>query len=173
MSELDKELETVEVGPSPEAAVEDIAPATDPLPEQAHFDEASAALDVYKQQMKLFMEALDAFPGSRRQLERSWANAALSPLNDKPLEWSYEAEKELFDIYIELNSAKFILMVHGLQDAGVLKLYKPLMQSTAATPSELALKEKMRELTDGPVIELGERELSKALEVEAPPTETL
>lgn len=128
------------------------------LPQEAHFDEAAAAHKAFKDNMALFNEGLDVFPGSSRQLKRAWANAALAPLNEGPLQWSYEAEKELFDIYTELNSAKFILMVHGLADAGVLTLHKPLMEATASTPSEVALKQKMSELTDGEVINLGPRE---------------
>jgi hypothetical protein len=168
MSELPQELENVEMGPSPEGSLPTAEPTSiqEPImPTNEFTEESGHALESFKKHMVEFNKALDEYAGSKKQLSRAWANAALSPLNQIPLEWSYPAEKEMFNIFDELNSAKFILMVHGLADAGVLTLHKPLMMATPATPSERQLRDKMNNLTNGPVIELGKREL--------PPTDSL
>jgi hypothetical protein len=166
MNEQLPNIETLEESavPSPEGSLsppheETMITTMDPLPKEAHIDEAMNAHQNFEAYAKLFGEALEVFPGAKRQVLRSWMNSAVNPLNKGPLQWSYEGEKELFDIYTEMESAKFILMVHGLQEAGILTLHKPLMQSTATTTSEVELRKQMTELAAGPELDLGKREL--------------
>lgn len=104
-----------------------------------HLEEPQQAMKVFRQLMEIFTSVLERYDGGKKQIVRAWLNATLSPLNETPLHFSYPEEKEIFDLFTELNSAKLILMVHGLADAGVLTLHKPLMESVPKTASEAEL----------------------------------
>lgn len=142
-----------------EAPVLDLSDPVPPHIKNEFFDEAAAALQSFKDHMTGFNKLLFNYPGSKKQLLSAWSNAALEPFHESPPTWSYPSEKEMFNHFNELESAKFILMVHGLADAGVLTLHKPLMMATPATESERQLKQQMESLTNGPEIDLGKREL--------------
>lgn len=149
--------------PTPTSETVELLPSGEPLmPINEFTEESGHALDSFKKNMLLFNKALNDFSGSKKQLLNAWANSALAPLNQTPLQWSYPDQKKMCEIFDEVNSAKFILMVHGLADVGILTLHKPLMMATAATPSEKQLRDQMNKLTSGPVLDLGTRELPPA-----------
>lgn len=92
--------------------------------------ESQMALASYEHFTNAFVSKVKDFPGSKGSLQRAWANSSVSPLNKGDLHFSYPEEKELFDLFTEANSAKLILMVYALQDAGVLTVHKPLQNIT-------------------------------------------
>lgn len=139
--------EDTPVAPS-ELAPTELTPA-EPAPAAQlpkELEEPAMAMQTFKQLMDIFANVLNNYDGGKRQIVRAWLNAAVAPLNSDPLKFSYPAEKEIFDLFTEINSAKLILMVHGLADAGVLTLHKPLMESVPRTASEVELGKMMGDL---------------------------
>jgi hypothetical protein len=107
----------------------------------AALSEEQNAMLHYEHYVNQFVTALKNFEGSKQQVIRAWANGLVSPLNKEELHFSYPEEQQLFNLYTEANSAKLILMVHGLIKAGVLQQLKPLMEAADFTPSEKQLAE--------------------------------
>lgn len=105
-----------------------------------------AAFEHYTEQ---FVKALTNYTGSKSQLVRAWANSSISPLNREPLHFSYKHEQDLFDLFAEANSAKLMLMVHGLEDAGVVKLLKPLVEATPPNTEVLMTEEAIKQEEKG------------------------
>ncbi len=138
---------TQETIPQTEAAlVEEVAADISSQASEAakeDMSEVAMASKTFQQLNEIFSNVLERYEGSKAQIVRSWRNAALSPLNQSPLHFSYPEEKEIFDLYTELNSVKLVLMVHGLAEAGVLTLHKPLMSAVPKTASEVELNKLM------------------------------
>jgi hypothetical protein len=74
----------------------------------------------FQDNLNLFIKKVGDFGGSKSQLQRVLINLAISPLNKEELHHGYVDEKELFDIGTEVNSAKFFLMLHGMENQGKL-----------------------------------------------------
>jgi hypothetical protein len=110
-------------------------------------DEQNALL-VFQSHINMFISKLNNYQGSKSQIVRAWTNAAISPLNKDALHFSYPEEQELFDLYTELNSAKFILMVHGMVRDGKLEIKRPLLEGNETPASEVELAKTMETLGD-------------------------
>lgn len=121
-------------------------PTTEAVADTDSLSEAQIAMKSYEHYTSLFIEKIHTYAGSKAQLARAMSNAAVSPLHKGELHFSYPEEKELFELFTEANSAKLVLMIHGLADAGVVKILKPLMEVTQ-TDSEKELASMEASLT--------------------------
>ncbi len=83
-------------------------------------------LEKYNKELEHFTQLINDFSGSKAQLQNAWLNCAKHPLISD-LQFSYPAEKELFDACEELNAAKLILMVYGLQMDGIIEVVSPVV----------------------------------------------
>lgn len=88
-----------------------------------------------------FARRVNSYSGSRRQLQRAWINAAISPLNKEELHFSYPEEEEIFNLFNELNSAKLLLMMHGFAQDGKIEIKEAFFEHfnkpvTVGTPQE-------------------------------------
>jgi len=104
-----------------------------PLTEEQH------AMLAFEHFTGLFLQKLNNYSGSRKQIMRAMSHGMVAPLSKEEPRFSYVEEKELFDLYTEANSAKLILMVHGLIKSGALQQLKPLMSVGGLTDSEQQL----------------------------------
>lgn len=122
-------------------------PIAAPPPE---LSEEQNALFIFQNHTNLFIQKVNNYPGAKSQIARAWTNAAISPLNKDQLHFSYPEEKELFDLFTELNAAKFILMMHGMVRDGKIEIKKPLLEQSSETPSTDELNKMMENLGEMP-----------------------
>ena len=117
-------------------------PVSEPVMEAPpQLTEEQNALAVLQQSLNEFIKKLNHFPGSKSQIVRAWTNASISPLNKDEFTFSYEAEKELFELATTINSAKLALMIYGFVREGKLAILKPLLEDSEQKPSEAQLEE--------------------------------
>lgn len=102
--------------------------------------EADIAKGAFESVGAMFLKKLSEYEGSKQQLIRTWTNSTLYPFIEGEPQFSYPAEKELFDLFAETNSAKFFMMVYGLEQAGAISILKPL-SGVQPTASEKQLEE--------------------------------
>lgn len=74
--------------------------------------------------LRRYCELVANYPGAKKQLQRVMFNVAVSHMSKDEPKFSYPEEKELFDAGMQMNAAKFFIMVDGLVKDGVLQ-YKP------------------------------------------------
>lgn len=79
------------------------------------------AMQVFNGAMNEFIQKVGNYKGSKKQLQRVLINSSLHPLNKEEFHFSYPEEKELFELAINVASAKFFLMVHGLEGQGKIR----------------------------------------------------
>lgn len=79
-----------------------------------------------------FCELIMHYKGSKKQLQQTWMDVAIAPFNKEDFTFSYPDQKVLFDTFIELNYAKFILMLQGLEKDGRIKILKPIIERPQA-----------------------------------------
>lgn len=121
MNKMENETKTNE-------AVKEVTQESTPTPEPELSDEQKV-LNACKTYLNMFYSKLYNFKGSRRQIINAWMNAAISPLNQSELKFGYPEEKELFDLFEEVNSAKVMLMIFGLIREGKIEVKGDLMES--------------------------------------------
>jgi hypothetical protein len=117
------------------------SPQEEQMKAQPELREDQKAYLAVTKNTQLFVNKLTEYEGSKQCVIRAWANSAVSPFNTNELHFSYAHEKELFDLYAEQNSAKLILMMYGLERAGVVKILKPLMEESTQVEIEKTRQE--------------------------------
>jgi hypothetical protein len=111
-------------------------------------DEQNALL-AYNYHYNQFVKLHENYHGSRRQLQGAWIQASGFPLHQETPKFSYPQQKELYDTYNEITSAKFVLMLFGLVKEGKIEIKSPLFKEREKTPSELELEEMMKGESNG------------------------
>lgn len=134
--------------------VTELVEASEPAP----LTEEQNALMVYQTYLNKFIKALMGYKGSRKQIERSWVNAAIAPMNKDPLVFKYKAEEELFDLFKELNSAKFVLMLYGFVNSGAIEIKKSLFEATTEQQSKDEVLNKLVEQRKEEIKEVNKNE---------------
>lgn len=79
-----------------------------------------------------FLDMVGKFEGSRRQLQAVLAGIMVHPFNDKPFQWGYSAQKELFDLANMITSDKLCLFHLGILEEEYAKQVK--QRTTPVTP---------------------------------------
>lgn len=95
-------------------------------PKQQLSEEQNALIS-YQTNLNQFIKLAHKFEGSKSQIVRAWTNSAISPMNKDELHFSYPEEQELFNLFEQVNSAKFVLMLYGMIKSGKIELKSPLM----------------------------------------------
>jgi len=98
--------------------------------------EEQLAYMVLTKNFKRFGDMVTSYTGSKKQLQQTWLNAAISPFTEEEFVWSYPEQKVLFDVFVELNYAKFILMLQGLEKGGKIKILQPVLSREIAPEGE-------------------------------------
>ena len=111
----------------------------DALANNENLSESQDIYKVFQTSLNEFIKKVGEFSGSKSQLQRVLINLAISPLNSEKLHHSYAGEKELFELGTSVNSAKFFLMLQGLEQQGKIIV----VENTKVESAPLTEQEKM------------------------------
>ena len=111
----------------------------DALANNENLSESQDIYKVFQTSLNEFIKKVGEFSGSKSQLQRVLINLAISPLNSEELHHSYAGEKELFELGTSVNSAKFFLMLQGLEQQGKIIV----VENTKVESAPLTEQEKM------------------------------
>lgn len=71
-----------------------------------------------------FLDKINKFEGSKRQLQTVLAGIMVHPFNEKPFQWGYPEQKELFDLANMITSDKLCLFHLGILEEEYAKKVK-------------------------------------------------
>lgn len=124
---MSEELKT-EV-PATETLATTAPPAEESPKEEAAakpLNEEQKAYVVCDRELKAFLKALTSSYGNSDARREAWAAAAIYPFAKDDPKFRYTEAKKLFDHFQEINSAKFVMFLHGMEREGKIKILQPL-----------------------------------------------
>lgn len=93
-------------------------PTLETAPLKQELSDEQKVLQEFNATLNLFINKVTNYPGAKSALQRVLTSLTVSPLNKDEFHFSYPEEKELFELGTRVNSAKFFLMVSGLENKG-------------------------------------------------------
>lgn len=123
---LENKVETTEASiPIPEA----------PKPEATEEQKAYIVCD---RELKAFLRKLTSSYGNSDARREAWMASAIYPFAKDDPKFTFTEAKELYTHFMELNSAKFVMFLHGMEREGRIKILQPLTESPEKEfPAEL------------------------------------
>lgn len=128
---MNKPDTTIPVNDTPLEAKENTFPKSEELSEEER------AFLTHRHQLNKFLKALESYEGSKRQIQKAWGLSAIAPFNKDEPKFSYPGERELYESFGELNSAKFLLMLYGLVREKKIQILSPILDGITSTDEEV------------------------------------
>lgn len=98
--------------------------------------EEQKAYVVCDRELKAFLKKLNTSYGARDAIQEAWGAAAIYPFAKEDPKFAFTAGRELFDHFMELNSAKFVMFLHGMEREGKIKILEPILNPVPVVKEE-------------------------------------
>jgi hypothetical protein len=116
-----------------ENKVEEATAAETPPAEAPKEDsEEQKAYKVCDREMKAFLRKLNSSYCGGDAMREAWSAIAIYPFAKGEPKFTYTEARELYEHFMELNSAKFVMFMHGLAREKVVTILKPLTETPEA-----------------------------------------
>lgn len=104
--------------------------------EKPYLSEEQEIFTTFNVTLNTFIQKINNFTGSKRQLQTVITNLLISPLNkDEPI-WSYPEQAELYSLGNDVNSAKYFLMLCGLKNSKKIEFLEDVIPKLESTNTE-------------------------------------
>lgn len=111
-------------------------------------------LKAYQEQVNAVITLVSEYEGSREQLKRVLINLAVYPfVEEAELHFSYPEEKQLFDSFNSLSSAKHVFMLAGSEAEDKLVLVGPDREIIKNSDGSVLVRNKLNNNNEGEVNE--------------------
>lgn len=82
--------------------------------------------------LTIYMEKLENYSGSKKQLQRVLGNLAIAHVTKDDVRFSYPEEYELFQLFENIMSSKFVLFLLGLESQKKVEILSPIFEAPKA-----------------------------------------
>lgn len=104
--------------------------------EEKPLSEEQKAYVVCDRELKSFLKKLNSAYANRDSIKEAWGASAIYPFAKDDPKFTYTEGRELFNHFMELNSAKFVMFLHGMEREKKIKILEPILNPVPATKEE-------------------------------------